>query len=110
MKINTIELVSACFLAPSVAFAQTTAPDTGSTSSETPAVSTPSDKNADAPVKGENSFTEDQAKSRIEEAGYSGITDLKLGEDGIWNASAMKGSDKVQVQLDYQGNVTKKAM
>lgn len=110
MKISTIALVSACFLTPSVAFAQTSAPDTGSTAKETPAVSTPGDKNPDAPVKGENSFTEDQAKSRIEEAGYSSVTDLKLGEDGIWNASAMKGADKVQVQLDYQGNVTTKAM
>lgn len=110
MKISTIALVSACFLTPSVAFAQTSAPDTGSTAKETPAVSTPGDKNPDAPVKGENSFTEDQAKSRIEEAGYNSVMDLKLGEDGIWNASAMKGADKVQVQLDYQGNVTTKAM
>jgi len=110
MKISTVALISACFLAPSVAFAQTSTPDTGSTSKETPAVTTPGDKNPDAPVQGENSFTEDQAKSRIEEAGFRGVMDLKLGEDGIWNASAMKGADKVQVQLDYQGNVTTKAM
>lgn len=110
MKISTIALISACFLAPSVAFAQTAAPDTGAASPETPAVAAPSNNNPDAPVAGENSFTEDQAKSRIEEAGYSSVTDLKLGDDGIWNAAAMKGADKVNVQLDYQGNVTKKAM
>jgi hypothetical protein len=35
---------------------------------------------------------------------------LKLREDGVWEASAMKGTEKLDVQLDYQGNVTKKAM
>jgi len=67
-------------------------------------------KHQDAPVKGANSFTEDQAKSRIEEAGYKDVTGLKLREDGVWEASAMKGTEKLDVQLDYQGNVTKKAM
>jgi len=106
MKISGIALVSACLLAPSAVLAQ----DTGKPAAETPAVATPDSNNPDAPVQGENSFTEDQAKSRIEEAGYSDVTGLKLGEDGVWQASAMKGTDKVTVQLDYQGNVSRKPM
>ncbi|WP_312468636.1 PepSY domain-containing protein [Brucella sp.] len=106
MKISVLALAGACLVAPSLAFAQ----DSGATSPETPAVSTPDSKNPDAPVKGANSFTEDQAKSRIEEAGYKDVTGLKLREDGVWVASAMKGTEKLDVQLDYQGNVTKKAM
>ncbi len=52
--------------------------------------------------QGANSFTEDQAKSRIEEAGYKDVTGLKLREDGVWEASAMKGTEKLDVQLDYR--------
>ncbi|ASV88240.1 peptidase propeptide and YPEB domain protein (plasmid) [Ochrobactrum quorumnocens] len=73
-------------------------------------MATPENNNPSAPVKGENSFTEDQAKERFEKAGYSDVTELKLTADGIWEASAMKGTEKLSVQLDYQGSVTKKAM
>ncbi|GAA5629157.1 hypothetical protein Brsp05_04456 [Brucella sp. NBRC 12953] len=106
MKISVLALAGAFLVAPSIAFAQ----DSGATSPETPAVATPDNNNPDAPVKGANSFTEDQAKTRIEEAGYKDVTALKLRDDGIWEASAMKGTEKLEVQLDYQGNVTKKAM
>jgi len=101
MKISVLALAGAFLVAPS---------DSGSTSPESPAVATPDNNNPDAPVKGANSFTEDQAKTRIEEAGYKDVTALKLRDDGIWEASAMKGTEKLEVQLDYQGNVTKKAM
>ncbi|MBJ6135748.1 PepSY domain-containing protein [Ochrobactrum sp. Q0168] len=106
MKNIALAIVSACLIAPTAVFAQ----DTGKSSPETPAVATPESKNPEAPVKGANSFTEDQAKSRIEEDGYTGVTGLKLGDDGVWNASAMKGTEKVKVQLDYQGNISKKPM
>lgn len=89
-----------------VASAQTspTTPDP-----ETPAVATPDTTNPTAPVAGENSFTEDQARERFEEKGYSNIADLKLGEDGIWRAKAEKSGASVEVALDYQGNVTEGA-
>jgi len=106
MKISVLALAGAFLVAPSIVFAQ----DSGATSPETPAVATPDNNNPGAPVKGANSFTEDQAKTRIEEAGYKDVTALKLRDDGIWEASAMKGTEKLEVQLDYQGNVTKKAM
>ncbi len=83
------------------AFAQTQSSDTA----DTPAVATPDTNNPSAPVEGENSFTEDQARSRIQDAGYTDVKDLKLDDKGFWNASAMKGQSQVKVVLDYQGNV-----
>jgi hypothetical protein len=78
---------------------------TTATNPDTPAVATPSTKNATAPVAGHNSFTEAQAKERIEKAGYSGVTGLKLDDKGIWKSTAMKDGKPVTVALDYQGNV-----
>ncbi|PZM10487.1 hypothetical protein CPY51_23005, partial [Rhizobium tubonense] len=43
---------------------------TSTTNPDTPAVATPDTKNPTAPVAGHNSFTEAQAKERIEKAGY----------------------------------------
>lgn len=61
--------------------------------------------NAAQPAKGANSFTDDQARGRIESRGYSTVTDLKKDDDGIWRGSATKDSAKVGVWLDYKGNV-----
>jgi hypothetical protein len=61
-----------------------------------------------APVPGANSFTEAQAKDRIEKAGFTSVSDLAKNEDGIWVGTASKGGASVQVMLDYQGNVTSK--
>jgi hypothetical protein len=54
---------------------------------------------------GENSFTEQQAKERFEAAGLSGVTGLKLDEQGIWRAKATKGATTMSVGLDYKGNI-----
>ena len=35
---------------------------------------------------GSNSFTESQARSKIEQAGYQNVTDLKKDDQGIWRA------------------------
>jgi len=53
-----------------------------------------------------NSFTQGQAMRHIEHSGYSGVTGLTKGEDGIWRATAMKGGAPVNVALDFKGNVT----
>ena len=57
------------------------------------------------PVAGANSFTEAQAKDRIEKAGYANVTGLKKDDQGIWRASAKQGDKQVNVALDFQGNV-----
>ncbi|KQR73398.1 hypothetical protein ASG25_02145 [Rhizobium sp. Leaf384] len=74
----------------------------------TPAVATPDTANPTAPVEGANSFTEAQAKERIEAAGYTGLDGLMLDDKGIWQAKAMKDGKSVAVSMDYQGNVVAK--
>ena len=69
------------------------------------AVNSSGQKNSDAPVAGRNSFTEGQAKSKIEEAGYAGITDLKKDDNGVWRGMAKKGGSSKKVSVDFQGNV-----
>lgn len=83
------------------AFAQSETPTTSQT---TPAVNT--EHNPGAPVAGKNSFTEAQAKSRIEDAGYADVTGLKLDDQGVWRATAKKDGADASVSLDFQGNVT----
>jgi hypothetical protein len=62
-------------------------------------------KNSDRPVAGRNSFTEGQAKSKIEDAGYSNVSDLKKDDNGVWRGKASKGGSSANVSLDFQGNV-----
>jgi protein CpxP len=54
---------------------------------------------------GSNSFTESQARSKIEQAGYQNVTDLKKDDQGIWRGKAQKGGQTVSVGLDFKGNV-----
>ncbi len=54
---------------------------------------------------GSNSFTESQARSKMEQAGYQNVTDLKKDDHGIWRAKAQKGGQTVSVGLDFKGNV-----
>lgn len=107
---NKMVLISgAMMLTALTAHAQDTKPvEQPATTTETPAVTTPDSVNPAAPVAGSNSFTEDQAKVRMVDEGYSDITNLKLSDDGIWKADAMKNNTKVTVNLDYQGNITAK--
>lgn len=55
--------------------------------------------------KGSNSFTEGQAKSRIEGAGFSDVTGLAKDNDGIWRGKAKKDGKGVDVGVDYKGNI-----
>jgi hypothetical protein len=63
-------------------------------------------KDTKAPEAGANSFTEAQAKDRIEKAGFSQVTGLKKDDQGIWRATASKGGAQVNVSVDFRGNVT----
>jgi hypothetical protein len=60
---------------------------------------------ANAPVAGANSFTEGQARSRIEGAGYSGVRDLHKDDQGVWRGQAMHNGSATEVALDFHGNV-----
>ncbi len=72
-----------------------------------PAVSTSNadSKTAAAPVSGANSFTEGEARSRLEAHGYSNVTGLAKDNQSIWRGKAMKDGKPVDVALDYQGNI-----
>ena len=63
------------------------------------------DNNSDTPVQGANSFTMKEAKSQIEAKGYTRVSNLKKGKDGVWHARATKDGASVPVTVDYQGNV-----
>jgi len=89
------------------AYAQTAAPPANPNAS-TPAIANPNANNPGAPAAGANSFTEAQAKSRIEAAGYSNVSGLIKDKDGIWRGKASKGGATVGVGFDYQGNVVAK--
>src|SRR3954447_20759263 len=72
----------------------------------TPAVNSPnSPPNPGAPVAGANSFTESQAKSRIEEKGFKDVSALKKDADGVWRGKAAQGGKTINVSVDFQGNV-----
>ncbi len=88
-----------CALLSTSALAQT------STTSPTPAPNAPADANA--PLPGANSFTEGQAKSRLEASGYSNIGGLKKDDKGVWKATATHSGAQVNVTVDYRGNITR---
>lgn len=69
------------------------------------AVNSSNQNNSNKPVEGRNSFTEGQAKSRIEQAGYSNVSGLKKDDNGVWRGKADKAGTKTDVSLDFQGNV-----
>ena len=104
MKRLSATAVIAVLIGASGAFAQTAAPS-ANPNARPPAVASPNANNPGAPAAGANSFTEAQAKSRIERAGYSNVSGLSKDKDGIWKGKASKAGTSVDVGVDYQGNV-----
>jgi len=88
------------------AAAQTT--NSQGSSSSNPAVS---HKPADSPQTtgavepGANSFTEGQARSRIESQGFSNVTELRKDDQGIWRGEATRDGKSISVSVDYKGTV-----
>jgi hypothetical protein len=69
------------------------------------AINSPGENNSNAPVAGRNSFTEGQAKSKIEDAGYTNVTELRKDDKGVWRGKASKSGSATPVSVDFQGNV-----
>lgn len=90
------------------AHAQTTTPTAptpttpGPTTTAPPARTVP---DAGAPLPGANSFTESQAKARIEQLGYTNVSGLAKDSDGVWRGTAMKDGRSHNVGLDFRGNI-----
>ncbi|QCK85077.1 PepSY domain-containing protein [Phreatobacter aquaticus] len=111
---RTLLSAIALSLATTFAYAQTTppaqppaattpampAPPAASTAPATPpAINT-------APLEpGANSFTEAQARRRLEDAGLSAITDLAKDDQGVWRGRATRNGTAVAVGLDFRGNI-----
>jgi periplasmic protein CpxP/Spy len=55
---------------------------------------------------GANSFTEGQARSRIEAQGFQNVSELRKDDQGIWRGKAMRDGGSVNVMLDFRGNVS----
>src|SRR4051794_11550616 len=133
MKTWTATLVLVASLLPSVSMAQTTrttsvppatdpgmspsastAPRTGVVDRNTGPAAASGDRNqavattsanAPQPARGANSFTEGEARRRLESKGYAEVTGLQKDADGIWRGTAKKSGSTVKVWLDYKGNL-----
>lgn len=92
-------------LLTTVALAQQPAPPTAANGPQNGAVNSSDKPTPAAPVAGRNSFTQGEAKSRIEAKGFTGVTDLQKDESGVWRGHATQDGKTVSVSLDYQGNV-----
>lgn len=57
------------------------------------------------PTPGANSFTEGQARERIENQGFTNVGEMRRSGDGIWRGMATKDGQRTAVWLDYQGEV-----
>ena len=73
-----------------------------------PAVANKNANNPGALAAGANSFTESQAMSRIQDAGFTNVSKLVKDKDGIWRGTASKAGAAQSVGLDYQGNIVAK--
>ncbi|WP_457092243.1 PepSY domain-containing protein [Microvirga sp. P5_D2] len=99
------------------AIAQSTSPHSSGSSATQPMNSTGSSnppvthKPADSPQTtgavepGANSFTEAQARSRIEAQGFKNVAELRKDDQGIWRGKAERDGKSVSVAIDYKGTV-----
>jgi hypothetical protein len=97
-------IIFSLFLASttSMAFAQS---PPAATSPGNNAVNSSGVNNSTKPVEGANSFTEAQAKSRIEGVGYSEVSNLTKDDKGIWRGKGTKNGKAMDISVDFQGNV-----
>jgi hypothetical protein len=104
-----IALAAAALLAFTLQAAAQDADSTAKPGLKNPPVATRDDAvkpGATKPSPGKNSFTESQAKGRIEKHGYDAVADLHKDQDDVWHARAKKKDGRdVTVALDWMGNV-----
>lgn len=71
---------------------------------ENPSVVPPNAGGALSP--GANSFSEGQARDLLISQGYSDVSKLMNDSQGIWRGTAMSGTKRVRVSVDYKGNIS----
>lgn len=104
MRSILIAGVALAFLTGAAAYAQNP-PAQNSPQNSAVNTSNSSNRQVSAPVQGHNSFTEGEAKSRIEKKGFTHVGKLAKDDGGVWRGRAMMDGRSVAVSLDYQGNV-----
>jgi hypothetical protein len=102
MKRSTLIISAALIAAATSALAQNPPAQSGPNNN---AVNNSGQNISNAPVAGRNSFTEGQAKSKIEGAGFTNVSELKKDDNGVWRGKANKGGSSTNVSVDFQGNV-----
>jgi opacity protein-like surface antigen len=102
---RSLLIVCAALIAATAASAQNQPAQSGPGNN---AINSAGQNNSNAPVAGRNSFTEGQAQSKIEAAGYTKVTDLKKDDNGVWRGKASKGGSSIPVSVDFEGNVNPK--
>jgi hypothetical protein len=66
----------------------------------------PADPLAVKPVPSQAQTTESESiRTRIEQAGYTDVTDLSRDSLGVWRARGRKGNDTVEIAVDKGGRV-----
>ncbi len=60
--------------------------------------------NAPQPARGSNSFTQGEARRRLESAGFQNVNNLRKDDGGVWRGTGTKDGQSAQVWLDYKGN------
>jgi hypothetical protein len=71
---------------------------------ENPSVAQPKSGGALSP--GANSFSEGQARDLLTSNGYSDVSPLVNDSQGIWRGTAMNGTQRVRVSVDFKGNIS----
>jgi hypothetical protein len=103
--VAALALVSPAAAQTTPATAQVPAAKTAPTSQPaTPNATTPP-IDAGAPLAGANSFTETQARTRIEQLGYTNVIGLAKDANGIWRGKANKDGTTHDVSVDFRGNI-----
>ena len=97
--------LAACLTFTTNAEAQTIAP-AGTTTAPRAAARTDSAIVPAAQLEtGSNSYTEGQARSRLEANGFSAINNMRKDDNGFWRATATYGGTAGDVVMDFQGRI-----
>ena len=57
------------------------------------------------PLQAQTASPKVRRSPALKPAGYASVSDLKKDDQGVWRGSAMKDGKRVNVSLDFQGNV-----
>lgn len=103
---TTAVLLAACGQASNDHAASTDGPVVAASTDGNHAVDTVPTKVEPTVSAGASSFTEDQARGALENAGYVLMGPLNQNANGIWQGKATKDGNEVAVAIDYKGAIT----